>query len=141
MRTAVLILGLLGAAASSMLAITWLNQYGAERTEMEPFAPLIERSERLTERFELIETRVRAGYALIASVVLSALGIALLFSNTRRLAAIPLVIAGVIPGFFAPQVLIFCGLTLLAGLLALAIPRLPLEERSYRTTDSLTPHP
>ena len=141
MRTAVLVLGLLAATATSVLAIVWLTQYSDQRAELEPYLPLIEQHERLAASFEIVESRVQAGYALIASAFLALTGIILAALRRWRLAAVPMIIGGVIPGFFAPQALIFSSLLLIAGALALTIRDTCRDVDSFRRFDRLSPHP
>lgn len=141
MRTAVLVLGLLGAAATCVLAVEWLSEYNEQRTALTPYLPLIEQHETLATRFETLESRVQAGYALIASTLLAVAGLILAALKRWRFAAIPLIVGGVVPGFFAPLAFIFSGLLAVAGLLALAVRESQRDTTSFRRIDRLSPHP
>lgn len=118
MRYAVLALGILGGLAAAALGAKWIADYNK-------YQATVENLQSLGADLSQLTGLVRAGYALVLSLVLGLAGGILAFRRKGRLAAALMLAGPVIAGIFVPRSLAFTSLLIIGGLLALAIKPSP----------------
>ncbi|SHI20034.1 hypothetical protein SAMN02745823_03324 [Sporobacter termitidis DSM 10068] len=120
MRIAVLILVILGAAASFILGIKWLSDFSAYKAEI---AAVSELSEEISSDPEIakamkdVVTLKNCAYVLLAGGIV-ALAAVFLMGKLGKISAVIILAAGIVPAFFSPMSLAFTWLLLLGGILA-----------------------
>ena len=113
MRSAGLILGIIGGLLAGMLGMTWMRDANRMRE-------LIETAKSLGVDTGEMDKLVIAAYILLAVMVVGIVAGVLAFRGKGKIAAPLMILGAIAPALFAPKALVFTFILLLGGLLSFA---------------------
>ena len=163
MRYVVLIIGLLGVAASCIFGFRWGTEWREHHEQMEKELKLFERArseflaaspadqmksrtggvvflQSMQDNLTLFYTRQRMLPFILAGIVLGLIGVIVSFNGHGLLGALLLVVIGAGPAIFDPKSLIITGCFLVAGFFSVFVrPRRPKEPAPVDDLDEMDP--
>ena len=108
MRIAGLILGILGGLAAGLLGMKWLSDANQQKELLDP-------ARQVGVNMGDLDKIVTAAYILIGSMVAGIVGGVLAFMGKGKIAAILMLIAGILPAVFEPKALVFTFILLIGA--------------------------
>ena len=116
MRTAVIILVIIGTLASIGLGVKWLSDFNSYKTEIAAVEDLKSDPD-VAQAFKDMEKLKNCSYALIVCGII-AIASVFLMGKIGKIAAVIILASAIIPAIFSPISLVFTFFFLIAGILA-----------------------
>jgi hypothetical protein len=111
MRIAGLILGILGGLAAGLLGMKWLS----DANQLKELTDFVRQTGGDTSD---IDKLVTAAYVLIGAMVLGIVGGVLAFMGKGKIAAVLMLVAGILPAVFEPKALVFTFILLIGAVVS-----------------------
>jgi len=111
MRIAGLILGILGGLAAGLLGMKWLS----DANQLKELADFVRQTGGDTGDLDKLVT---AAYVLIGAMVLGIVGGVLAFMGKGKIAAVLMLVAGILPAIFEPKALVFTFILLIGAVVS-----------------------